>query len=148
MFSKAGAQAVPATPMEMLPLTLLGGRLSLSATNAFITSFTKKFSAMDGLSLNQVFFLHFLNRPGHCFISHFCQWKAVPLNPSKLSCWNRAEFAAFSFPLPLTWTKSAPRKKNYGIWWLWPYHWVRLYWSVSDSGSLGSTTGLTGGLSV
>lgn len=41
MFSKAGAHAVPAMPMEMLPLTLLRGRLSLSATNAFIISFKK-----------------------------------------------------------------------------------------------------------
>lgn len=41
MFSKAGAQAVPATPVEMLPLMLLGGRLSLSATNTFIISFKK-----------------------------------------------------------------------------------------------------------
>lgn len=39
---KQGAQAVPATPMEMLlPLTLLGSKLSLSATNAFIISFKK-----------------------------------------------------------------------------------------------------------
>lgn len=28
MFSKAGAQAVPVMPMEMLPLTLLGGWLA------------------------------------------------------------------------------------------------------------------------
>lgn len=41
MFPKAGAQAAPAMSMEILPLTLLGGRLSLSATNASIISFKK-----------------------------------------------------------------------------------------------------------
>lgn len=103
-----------------------------------------------------MFFLHFLNRAGHSFVSRFCQWKAVPLNPSRLSCWNTAEFAVISFklstslPFPLTRTESVPRKKtNYGVWSLWPYHQVRLYWSVSDGDpSLGSTTGLTGGSSV
>lgn len=65
-----------------------------------------------------MFFLHFLNRAGHSFVSRFCQWKAVPLNPSRLSCWNTAEFAVVSFklstglPLPLIRTESVPRKKK------------------------------------
>lgn len=56
---------------------------------------------------------------GHSSVSHFCQWKAVPLNnPSRLSCWNRAEFAPISLklltglPLSLTRTQSVPRKKK------------------------------------
>lgn len=96
----------------------------------------KKVSAIDGLSLNQVVFLHFLNRAGHSFVSYFCQRKAVPLNPSRFICRNRAEFAPriwfkllTGLPLPLTRTESVPRKKiNYGVWSLWPYHWVRPDW--------------------
>lgn len=97
-----------------------------------------------------MFFLHFLNRAGHSFVSHFCQWKVVPLNPSRLSCWNRAEFAAVSFKLSLAFDKNwiCTKKKNYGVWSLWPYHGVRLYWSVHDGGSLGSTRVVTGSSSV
>ena len=75
--SSIGAQRGLDTPMEMLSLTLLGGRLSLSVANAFNlkknkTKQNKKtFSAIDWLSLNQL--SPFSEQRGPCFSLYLCQ---------------------------------------------------------------------------
>lgn len=56
LLSKAGAQRVPDTPLEMLSSALLGGRLSLSAANAFIFLRKKTYLSLIGCIWTNWFF--------------------------------------------------------------------------------------------
>lgn len=56
LLSKAGAQRVPDTPLEMLSSSLLGGRLSLSAANAFIFLRKKTYLSLIGCIWTNWFF--------------------------------------------------------------------------------------------